>query len=74
MKIQITNTECGTAAFAATSSHPVDTASLFKVFFRDDFKPDFFQNPGFGSNPGSVMNYPGNSRFLWTLDLTGPSS
>ena len=41
---------------------------------RDAFKPDFFQNLGFGSNSGSEMNYSGNSRFLWTLYSTRPNS
>ena len=27
----------------------------------DDFKPDFFLNPGSGSNPGSAENYSGFS-------------
>ena len=44
------------------------------IFYRDAFKPDFFQNPGFGSNSGSEMNYSGNSRFLWTLYSTRPNS
>ena len=34
----------------------------FKIFFfSDDFKPDFFLNPGSGSNPGSAENYSGFS-------------
>ena len=47
---------------------------FYLVKFRDDFKPDFLQNPGFGSNPGSGMNYPGNSKVLLDPRLKGNNS
>ena len=66
--IKIFQLEVG--ALSSKIIHPEVTI----LSYRDALKPDFFQNPGFGPNPGSVMNYPGNSRFLWTLDSRGPSS